>query len=147
MQSGKHWIKRLIIFGLVLAVVGIGVHWAMGLDRFKYETAFNQAKQTAGQYMHMNGGKTMAGDRHDRGMMHGGLRGHHGADVGLAIGGGLLAAGAIVWFIKRRKKSGGTFAASTGSVVIPSTSDYLDQWEKEAASNTNHTNSNTKESI
>lgn len=139
MRSDKHWIKKWIIFALILTVVGVGVGWASGMDRSKYGQAFNQARQSAGQYMPWNNGKFLVSqnDHHVRGEMHRGGFEHHILNPGMAAAGIALGAIVLYWVLKRRKRSDGAFA-SNAITLIPSTSDFLDQWEK------NHTN--TKES-
>jgi phage shock protein A len=131
MRSDKHWIKKLTIFALILTVVGVGVGWATGMDRSEYDQAFNQAKQSAGQYIPWNNGKSLdrQNDYHERGGMHGGFQKHHMLNPGMAVGGTILGAVVLYWVLKRRKRSGGALA-SHATTLIPSTTDFLDQWEK-----------------
>ncbi|WP_139492458.1 hypothetical protein [Brevibacillus dissolubilis] len=139
MRSGKGWIKKGIIIALILSIVGIGVKWVAGVDRSPYEQAFTHTKQSVGQFISSQGGEAWAaGPRghHDRGMRGGGQH-HHGIDGGMIVGGIVLAGGLLYWVNKRRKSSGGILVAQA-TPVIPTTSDFLDQWEK------NQTN--TKES-
>lgn len=130
MRSGKPWIKKLLLFAIVLAVVGVGVNWAVGMDKSKYEQALSHAKQSAGQYLAWNKDKAL--DRpnahHEKGMR-GGFQKHHGLHPGIAIGGTIAAAGLLYWVLRRRKKSSGTFEANA-IPLTSSASDFLDQWEK-----------------
>lgn len=130
MASDYHWIKKLLIFALILSVVGVGVKWAAGMDRSKYEQAFNQARQSAGQYMPWNNGKSLERQNyHHERVMYGGFQKHHVLNPGMAVGGTILGAVALYWVLRRRKRSGGVLASSA-NILIPSTSDFLDQWEK-----------------
>ncbi|UJF32534.1 apurinic/apyrimidinic endonuclease family protein [Paenibacillus hexagrammi] len=136
MRLGKQWLKRLFILALIFAVIGVGVAWAAGWDKSHYEQAFHQVKQNAVPYMPWGHGKSQMtmNDHYDRGSMHGGFDRHHDLGEGLAaLMGIMLGAAALYWVLKRRRKLVGMFTANAGSAapaVIPSTSDFLDQWEQ-----------------
>lgn len=129
MKPGKPWIKKILLTAGIIAIIGVGVSWAAGMNKSDYKQAFEHGKQNAEPYFYKGGGKDLAGPagRHERGMRGG--EHHGGGDAAAAVGGTILAGGLLYWVIQRRKKTGAMSAAQTAP-VIPSTSDFLDQWEK-----------------
>ncbi|MBB6671845.1 hypothetical protein [Cohnella nanjingensis] len=134
MKSGKPWMKRILITAGIIAIVGVGINWAMERDR----SDDDHGKRNTEQSMSVSAGKGWGGpDGHHVRGMDGEGHDHEGWGAGMAVGGTILAAGLLYWTVKRRKRSSAMFAADV-TPVTPSTSDFLDQWEK------NQTN--TKES-
>ncbi|WP_058300646.1 hypothetical protein [Gorillibacterium timonense] len=135
MKVRKSWIKRLIITAGIIAFVGVGIGFATErMDRSDHD----HGKQGSQLLVSVRDGegRDEAGDHHERGMDRGEHE-HEGWGAALAIGGTLVGAGLLYGIIRSRKRASGLGAGSAVS-VIPSTSDFLDQWEK------NQTN--TKES-
>ncbi|MFD2332939.1 hypothetical protein ACFSR7_27080 [Cohnella sp. GCM10020058] len=130
MGSGKPWFKRLLITAGIVAIVGVGIHWATENEHL----AFNREKENIENSTSAQGREdwNKTGDREERG-----LRGedgeheeHDGLDAGAAAGGFIILGGLTYWLVRRRKKSRGSYAAESAP-VLPSTSDFLDQWERE----------------
>ncbi|MFC5449456.1 hypothetical protein [Paenibacillus aestuarii] len=151
-RSEKRWIKRWIIAALIVAVIGIGAGVAakeMGGSR--YEQAFQHARQAVGSYTGLiltekeNQHQTLErpGSSHERGGRHegGGFGGHDMAGAGVAAAGVVLGGAALYWVWKRRKKAIGVTAVqganmASAAALLPSTADYLDQWEQQHTTNT-----------
>lgn len=126
MRSGKPWIKRILITAGIIAVVGVGMHWAMERGHSELEhgrTEFAQPKSVNG----VNDWGESIG-HHERGMG-GEEREHERWHAGVAVG-GIIIAGGLLYLIRRRMRSGGRFAANV-TPMISSNSDFLDQWEQE----------------
>jgi len=69
------------------------------------------------------------------------------AEAGVAAAVVVLGGGALYWVWKRRKRANGVIVAeaasvqglvpvSTAATLLPSTADFLDQWEQQYTSNT-----------
>lgn len=133
MRFVKPRLKKVLLVAGIIALVGVGASLIAGKEKneihFKQAVVHVQPKPQAPQAYIVRGERDFAGPGDVRArIMHieGGPH-HKDWDAGIAIGGTLLAAGLLFWFIKRRKKSNGPFESTV--TVIPSTADFLDQWE------------------
>ncbi len=134
MRSGKPWFKKILLAAGIIAVIGVGINLASKMDRPDYH--HGKQKERTSFMSAQGGGNGWAGPngRHDRGMRGEGGE-HDGWGAGAVVGGTLLGAGLLLWAIKRRKRPAGARAA-LAAPIIPSTSEFLDQWEQNQTTTT-----------
>lgn len=135
MQPGKAWLKRIIIAAGFVAIVGVGLHFATEIMEGNDDD--DHRGQITEQYVSDldEDDRGRSDDSHERDMDDDDDEYEEWA-IGMA-GGAAVGAGLLYWVIRRRKRSSGR-AEMIANPMIPSTAEFLDQWEK------NQTN--TKES-
>lgn len=129
MKPGKAWVKRIIIAAGIIAIIGVGMNFAAEL----IETLDpNDEDQIAEQRVYVKSGS-------DRGEADGAYQSGRDDDdegdeheewiAGMAFGAAIIGAGAWYAVIRRKKRSSGMLAVSA-IPALPSSSDFLDQWEQ-----------------
>ncbi|MFB9328721.1 hypothetical protein ACFFSY_22530 [Paenibacillus aurantiacus] len=131
MRKRKSWFKKAMVLTVIAAVIGGGVYAASEMDNEHEKQGFDPTKQTAQQFVSEHNKDASNGENghHEKGDR--GEEGHHEegwdeAGIAAGVGGILLGAGFLYWIIKRKKRSN---AAGHVAVSIPSTTEFLDQWE------------------
>ncbi|SFS54332.1 LPXTG cell wall anchor domain-containing protein [Paenibacillus sp. BC26] len=158
MRSGKSWIKRVLLIAVVIVVVGIGVKFASGGDVSVHQTAIKHVQLKDEPFLPRGDERSIGGMPRGEGrdIVVAGpefgpvkamrIDGHPREEwnAGVAIVGTILIAGLLFLILKRRKKSPSQshepLHVSAAAPMLTSTSDFLDQWERNHSANAKESN-------